>query len=374
MGSFQSVGIAPNSAFHGIIASGKKIPVAVLGATGTVGQRFIRRLANHPLFYPAYLAASERSVGKKYRDACAWHLDGEPWAGCGDMIVVACEPGQAPAPIVFSALDTEPARLAEPAFAAAGAQVFSNASTFRMDADVPLLIPEINAAHLGMIGHQRAVRGWSGSIVTNPNCTTVMLAAPLAPLEREFGIEAVMMTSMQAISGAGYPGVSAMDITSNVIPLIRNEEPKVEVESNKILGGLRGADANTEFAYADFAVSATCTRVPVIEGHTISASVRLRGNPSLADVRHALDTYIPDTAGLGLHSAPEKFLAYTDLADRPQPRRDVETDGGMRVTVGRLRECSILGFKFISMGHNTERGAAGASVLNAELALATGAI
>jgi len=381
MGSFQSATHTRpesldtrKSTLAAIIASGGRIPVAVLGATGVVGQRFLRRLAVHPFFEPVYLAASERSIGKRYRDACVWQLDGEPWAGLGDMTVVACDPGAAPAPIAFSALDTEPARLIEPAFAQAGAAVFSNASAFRMEHDVPLLIPEVNAAHLGILARQRAARGWKGAIVTNPNCTTVALAGALAPLERAFGIEAVMMTSMQAISGAGYPGVSAMDITGNVIPFIRNEEAKVEVESDKILGTLRGSGISSGLHAADFPVSATCTRVPVLEGHTITISLRLRGNPSIEEVAKAFETFVPDTAGLSLHSAPSRFLTLSDLPDRPQPRRDAEADGGMRIHVGRLRICPILGFKFVSMAHNTERGAAGASVLNAEQALATGAI
>lgn len=196
----------------------RKIPVVILGATGVVGQRFLRRLANHPVFEVAYLAASDRSTGKKYSDACTWHLSGEPYAGFGDMVVCACDPGSAPAPVAFSALDADAALRIEAEYARSGAFVFSNASAYRMDPTVPLLIPELNSAHLGILERQRAERGWKGAIVTNPNCTTVVLAGALAPLDRAFGIEAVMMTSMQAISGAGYPGVSAMDIMGNVIP------------------------------------------------------------------------------------------------------------------------------------------------------------
>ncbi|MCE1194961.1 aspartate-semialdehyde dehydrogenase [bacterium] len=350
--------------------SGRKLRAAVLGATGVVGQRFVRRLANHPDFDLVALAASERSVGKAYRDACSWHLDSEAYAGRGDMIVQACSPNAFDADLVFSALDTEPARDIEPAFAAAGAFVFSNASTYRMEEDVPLLIPELNAAHLGILERQRAVRGWPGAIITNPNCTTVVLASALAPLERAFGIEAVMMTSMQAISGAGYPGVSALDIAGNVIPYIRNEEPKVESEADKILGRLVGAGLDAAQAPAPFPISATCTRVPVNEGHTIAVSVRLKGNPSVEQVEAAFRSFVPDTANLNLHSAPDRFIVLSDNPDRPQPRRDVETDGGMRITIGRVRPCPVLGIKFVALGHNTERGAAGASVLNAELALA----
>ena len=351
-----------------------KIPVAILGATGVVGQRFLKRLADHPFFEIAYLAASDRSAGKKYKDACLWHLGGEPFAGYGDMVVSACSPDSASAPLAFSALDADVAVSIEAAYAKSGAFVFSNASAYRMEEDVPLLIPEINSDHLGILERQQARRGWKGAIVANPNCTTVMLVSPLAPLDRIFGIEAVMATSMQAISGAGYPGVSAMDIQGNVIPYIKKEEPKVESEPLKILGRLLGTGVSASFASSHFPVSATCTRVPVIEGHTIAVSVKLKGNPSVEDVVAAMESFEPDTAGLGLPSAPERFLAVSDQADRPQPRKDVEIDGGMRITVGRVRPCPILGIKFIALGHNTERGAAGASVLNAELAYVKGAL
>jgi len=360
----------------------KKIPVTILGATGVVGQRFLRRIADHPWFYPAFLAASDRSAGKRYADACQWHLGGTPYAGLGDSAVVPCTPEVAFAPIVFSALDAGPAREIEPLFAAAGSYVFSNASAFRMDEDVPLLIPELNPEHFGILSYQKAKRGWPGAIVTNPNCTTVMLAAPLAALEFRFGLSAVMVTSMQAISGAGYPGVSALDIVGNVVPFIRNEEPKVESESNKILGTFavrtRQAETGREPAAsivpAPFVVSATCTRVPVIDGHTLSISVKLKTPASFDEVADALRNFEPKTAPFGLPSAPARFMLLSDAEDRPQARKDVEEDGGMRITVGRLRPCKILDYKFISLGHNTERGAAGASVLNAEMALAMGVL
>jgi len=358
--------------FHSAFSSNKKIPVTILGATGVVGQRFLRRIADHPWFYPAFLAASDRSAGKKYAEACQWHLPGLPYAGYGDTTVVPCTPEAAFAPIVFSALDAGPAREIEPLFAAAGAYVFSNASAFRMEEDVPLLIPELNPEHFGLLTVQQAKRGWSGAIVTNPNCTTVMLAAPLAALQASFGLDAVMVTSMQAISGAGYPGVSALDIVGNVVPFIRNEEPKVESESNKILGEFVRRGEAASVAPAPFVVSATCTRVPVIDGHTLSISVRLKTKASLEEVAGAFRSFEPKTAPYSLPSAPSRFLAFLDAEDRPQPRKDVEEDGGMRIAVGRLRTCPILDFKFISLGHNTERGAAGASVLNAEMALAMG--
>lgn len=351
-----------------------KIPVTILGATGVVGQRFLRRLANHPWFEVQHLAASDRSAGKAYSHACQWHLGGEPWAGFGDKLVQPCTPEAAFAPVVFSALDTGPAKEIEPLFAQAGAMVFSNASAFRMEPDVPLLIPELNAAHLHLIEAQQRRRGWPGAIITNPNCTTVMLASALAPLYRSFGLQAVLATSMQAISGAGYPGVAAMDIVGNVIPFIRNEEPKVETESNKILGSLLEQENGPGLTPAPFKVSATCTRVPVLEGHTLSVSVKLARPASLQEVRQAFEAFVPDSAGYGLPSAPARFLVLTDAEDRPQPRRDVEEDEGMRIHVGRLRSCSILDWKFVVLGHNTERGAAGASVLNAELALAQGVL
>ncbi|MEN6499432.1 MAG: aspartate-semialdehyde dehydrogenase [Rectinema sp.] len=357
---------------HSTFSPQKRIPVTILGATGVVGQRFLRRIADHPWFYPAFLAASDRSAGKKYSEACQWHLSGLPYAGYGDMTVAPCAPEAAFSPIVFSALDTSPARDIEPLFAAAGAYVFSNASAFRMDEDVPLLIPELNPDHFALLPVQQAKRGWRGAIVTNPNCTTVMLAAPLAALQARFGLDAVMVTSMQAISGAGYPGVPALDIVGNVIPYIRNEESKVESESNKILGTLVRNGSAASVVPAPFVVSATCTRVPVIDGHTLTISVRLKTKASLEDLVDAFRTFEPKTAAYDLPSAPSRFLALLDAEDRPQPRKDVEEDGGMRITVGRLRTCSILDFKFVSLGHNTERGAAGASVLNAETALAMG--
>lgn len=363
-----------NISHHSAFSPKKKIPVTILGATGVVGQRFLRRIVEHPWFYPAFLAASDRSVGKTYSEACQWHLPGLPYAGCGDMVVVPCSPEAAFSPIVFSALDAGPAREIEPLFAAKGAYVFSNASAFRMDEDVPLLIPELNPEHFGLLDTQKAKRGWKGAIITNPNCTTVMLAAPLAALQSRFGIDAVMVTSMQAISGAGYPGVPALDIVGNVIPFIRNEEAKVESESNKILGSLTAGPGSLAITPAPFVVSATCTRVPVIDGHTLSISVRLSAKATIDEVAEAFTMFEPKTAAFSLPSAPEKFIKFFEAEDRPQARKDVEEDSGMRISVGRLRACPILDFKFISLGHNTERGAAGASVLNAEMALAMGVL
>ncbi|MCX8012918.1 MAG: aspartate-semialdehyde dehydrogenase [Rectinema sp.] len=351
------------------IHSQKRIPVTILGATGVVGQRFLSRIARHPWFYPAYLTGSERTSGRLYRDACQWHVPGEPYAGCGDVTVSPSDPEHAFSPIVFSALDAKVAREVEPLFARAGAYVFSNASAFRMEEDIPLLIPEINPDHFALIETQQTCRNWKGAIITNPNCTTVMLASALAPLHAAFGVEAVMMTSMQAISGAGYPGVSALDIAGNLIPYIQNEEPKVESESNKILGRIIRAGSGAAVIDAPFAVSATCTRVPVIDGHTLSVSVRLGKKATLEEVADAFEGFVPRTAPYHLPSAPAQFLALSPWHDRPQPRIDVDVDGGMRIHVGRVRTCPILDYKFIIMGNNIERGAAGASVLNAELAL-----
>ncbi len=348
----------------------ERIPVAVLGATGTVGQRFVRRLAGHPLFSLHCLAASERSERKRYREACEWRLDGEAYAGLGDMVLQPVTPEACRCPVVFSALDTAVAREVEPRFAAAGSFVFSNAAAFRMEEDVPLLVPEVNPEHLALVKRQQQVRGWRGAIVTNPNCTTTVLVMALAPLHRAFGVEAVLVTSMQAVSGAGYPGVPSLDIIGNIVPHIRGEEEKVEEETPKLLGafgplGIRPADVT---------VSALCHRVPVLDGHTEAVSVRLRGNPGPAEVARALDQWRARPQELGLPTAPGRPVHVTEAPDRPQVRRDVEKDQGMAVHVGRIRPCPILGLKFSLLGHNTERGAAGGSLLNAELALAEGVL
>lgn len=347
-----------------------RIPVAVLGATGVVGQRFVRRLAGHPMFEIKALTASDRSAGKKYRDACEWRLDGEPYGGLGDLELLPSEPERAQSRIAFSALDSGPAKDIEPAFAAWGAHVFSNAATYRMETDMPLLVPEVNPGHLALLPGQRARRGWKGSILTNPNCTTTVLVMALAPLHEAFGVETVMMTSMQAVSGAGYPGVASLDILGNVLPHIRGEEEKVEVETGRLLGkvvdGLAVSDPMT--------VSALCWRVPVLEGHSESVSVRLKGNPTPDQVREVLAAWRPRPQQLGLPSAPEVPVRVHTAENRPQVRRDVELDGGMSVHVGRVRPCPVLGIKFALLGHNTERGAAGGSILNAELAVAEKAL
>ena len=355
-----------------IIRPSSRLPVTVLGATGVVGQRFVRRLAAHPWFEIRHLAASERSVGKRYAEACDWRLGGEPYAGLADQVLAPCTPEAAPAGIVFSALDTEPARSVEPRFAAAGAWVFSNASAFRMAPDVPLVVPEVNAAHLALVPRQRRARGFSGVIVCNPNCTATVLVMALAPLHAAFGVEAVLMSSMQAVSGAGYPGVPALDILGNVIPYIRGEEDKVEEETRKMLGALSGEAVVPAAAH----VSALCHRVPVLDGHTEAVSVRLAGDPAPGLVREVLASFRSLPQELALPSAPLPPLVVHDRPERPQPRLDLgenaEPASGMTVHVGRVRECPVLGVKFTLLGHNAERGAAGASILNAELAVATG--
>jgi aspartate-semialdehyde dehydrogenase len=344
----------------------QRIEVGILGATGMVGQQFIRLLSAHPWFKPAWLAASGRSEGKAYGDAVTWRLDTPPPDDVCRMEVQACTPGKGPR-LVFSALDAAVATDLEPAFAAAGHLVISNTRTARMDPAVPLVIPEVNPDHLGLIRRQRRERGWSGAIVTNPNCSTVVIAMVLAPL-RVFGLRSAMVTTLQAVSGAGYPGVPSLDILGNVIPAISGEEEKIETENQKILG-----------AYADEAVtahtvvvSAQTTRVPVIDGHTVSLSVALDSRPSPDDVRAALRSFSGKPQALGLPTAPHPPIDVSDAPDRPQPRLDVGKGGGMTVTVGRVRRCPILGTKLVAMGHNTVRGAAGAALLNAELMLADG--
>ena len=342
------------------------IEVGVLGATGMVGQQFLRLLDRHPVFSPAWLAASERSEGRPYQDATTWRLPGAPPAYTRDRRVEAATPGRGPR-LVFSALDAAAAADLEPAFAAAGQIVVSNARSFRLMEDVPLLVPEINPDHLALIGVQRRARGWSGAIVTNPNCSTVVLAIALAPL-RPFGIRTVLTTTLQAVSGAGYPGVPSFDIIGNVIPEIGGEEDKIETEANKILGTLTEGKVSPHPAV----VSAHTNRVPVIDGHTLTISVALESCPSVEDVASAMRVWRGRPQALRLASAPDPPLAVLEDPFRPQPRLDAGRGGGMTVSVGRIRPCPVLGTKFVALGHNTVRGAAGAAILNAELMLADG--
>ncbi len=338
-----------------------KIKAGVLGATGAVGQRFIEQLKDHPWFELTSLAASERSAGKKYSEAAKWRLESELPSDIAEMTVVNVDPKEVDANIVFSALPADEAKTAEPAFAAAGCAVASNTSSYRMVADVPLLIPECNQEHLDLIKVQKERRGWDGYLTTNPNCTTIMFTLALKPLMK-FSISTVHVASMQAVSGAGYEGVPSMAILGNVIPYIGGEEEKEETEPQKILGFFDGE----RIVDADFTVSASCHRVPVMDGHTEAVWVTMRDNPSPEEVRQAM---IEFNSNLGdLPTSPEKALIVKDELDRPQPRLDRNRGKGMSVSVGRIRS----GIRFICMGHNTVRGAAGASMLNAELLVKKG--
>lgn len=337
----------------------RKYRVGILGATGTVGQRFIQLLEHHPQFEITALAASDRSAGKSFAEACAWKLAGDIPEGVREITVQPIEP-PIDCDIVFSSLPSPVARETEEAFARAGYPVISNSSVYRMDEDVPLLIPEINPDHLGLIDVQQTKRGFGkGFIATNPNCAVASFAPPLAALDRKFGVESAIVTTMQAISGAGYPGVASLDIIDNVLPYIAGEEPKVETEAQKILGKFNG----TSIQKADFTVSAQCFRVNVIDGHTASVRVKLKGNSTLEEVIAAMTEF----PSLGLHSSPERFIEVLDEPSRPQPRLDRDRGNGMTVTVGRVFPDNIFDYRFVALSHNTVRGAAGSTILNAEL-------
>lgn len=340
--------------------------MAVLGATGAVGQTFVRLLEGHPWFRLAELAASERSAGKTYAEATRW-IEGVMPPEVAAMPVTRCDPAVVQSPVVFSALDATAAAELEPAFARAGRFVLSNAKNFRMEHDVPLVIPEVNAAHLALLDGQHS-RGWTGGVVTNANCAATVAAMALAPLHERFEVTEVFLATMQAVSGAGYPGVPSLDILGNVIPFIGDEEPKLEREMQKMLGRVSGARIEP----AAFRVSAHANRVAVEHGHTVACSVRFKVKPSLADALKVLREWRGAPEVAGLPSAPERALVVTDAPDRPQPRRDVMAGNGMTVTVGRVREDAIFDLRLVAMGHNTIRGAAGCSVLNAELLATTG--
>jgi len=345
----------------------RRTPVAVLGATGAVGQTFIRLLAEHPWFRLAELAASERSTGRPYAEAAKWVGNSDMPADIRGMIVRACDPAEITSRIVFSALDASVAGDVETAFARAGRMVLSNAKNFRMEADVPLVIPEVNADHLALLDAQRVNRGWKGGIVTNANCASIMAVMPLAPLHEAFGIRKLFIATMQAVSGAGYPGVPSLDILGNVVPYIKDEEPKIETEIQKMLG--RRVDMHIE--PAPITISAHANRVAVENGHTVCLSIGFEQRVSAVDALEVLRAWRGDTSSHGLPSSPDRALVVSDLPDRPQPRRDVDAGGGMTVTVGRVRDDALFDVKLVAMGHNTIRGAAGASVLNAELLVAT---
>ena len=339
-----------------------KVKVGVLGATGAVGQRFVQLLEGHPWFEISALAASDRSAGKPYGEACRWLLRTPMPGAMRNMTVQPCEP-ELDAELVFSALPGDQARTVEPSFAQAGYMVSSNTATHRMEADVPLLIPEVNPDHLALIEVQRRNHGRTGFIVTNPNCSTIALALALKPLHDAFGLDKVMVTTMQAISGAGYPGVSALDILDNVIPYIGGEEAKMESEPLKLLGTLAGDHVQD----ADFAISTQCNRVHVLDGHLEAVSVAFRVPATADDVAAALAKFRAEPQELGLPSAPAHPVVVHRGIDRPQPRRDRDIEGGMASVVGRIRPCPILDYKFVVLGHNTIRGAAGCAILNAEL-------
>ncbi len=339
--------------------------VGILGATGMVGQQFVRLLEGHPWFRLAWVGASERSRGRRYGDL-PWRLGGSVPAFARDLLVEAPRPGRAPR-LLFSALDAASAARYEHAFAQAGHLVVSNARTHRFDDDVPLLIPEVNADHLGLLAAQRAGRGWSGAIVTNPNCSTTFLALVLAAC-RPFYPRRVTVTTFQAASGAGHPGVASWDLLGNVVPFIDGEEEKIEHETTKILGTCTGRAVTP----APIAISAQAARVPVLDGHTEAISVGFDRAPAEADLVAALGGFTGLPSDVALPSAPAAPIVYLTERDRPQPRLDACRGGGMTVSVGRVRRCPVLDYKLVALGHNTIRGAAGAAILNAELLAARG--
>ena len=347
-----------------------KWPVAILGATGAVGQMFVRLLAVHPWFEIAELAASERSAGKKYGEVTRWLEGPVPPPAIQARRVIACDPGVVGAPIVFSALDATVAGEVEMAFAKAGKFVLSNAKNFRMEPDVPLVIPEVNGDHLGLLACQRQRRGWTGAIVTNANCSATVAAVALAPLHQKFGIRQLFLSTMQAVSGAGYPGVPSLDILGNVIPYIVDEEPKLEREMLKLLGRYEDGEVTS----ATFKISAHTNRVPVEHGHTICMTAGFEETPTPEAAIETMRSWegLPSTTRLP--TRPQHPLVVSDAPDRPQPKRDVNAGAGMTVTVGRVRRDAILDLRMVALGHNTIRGAAGGSVLNAELLASNGAL
>jgi aspartate-semialdehyde dehydrogenase len=347
-----------------------KHPIGILGATGMVGQRFIQLLENHPWFEIVWLAASDRSSGKTYGEAAKWRLDTPLPERIARMIVSPADPDRAPK-IVFAALDAAIARELEPLFANAGCAVVSNSSAFRMAPNVPLVIPEVNAEHLHLIEEQPSRKGSGGYMVTNPNCSAIGLVLALKPIEERFGLEQILVTTMQAVSGAGYPGVPSMDILGNVVPYIGNEEEKLEAETLKLLGRLEGHSVVPLPAR----VSAHCNRVAVEDGHTESVSIKLGnklGRPATREDLLAAWAEFRPLAGQDLPMAPEQPIEWAPQNDRPQPRLDRNRGKGMAVTVGRLRPCNVLDWKFTVLSHNTIRGAAGAAILNAELLASLG--
>jgi aspartate-semialdehyde dehydrogenase len=348
----------------------RKIPIAILGATGAVGQRMIQLLAGHPWFEIAALTGSDRTIGRPYGELVRWVLDDAPPADIARMIVQPSDTVQDVA-IALSALPTDIAQAIEPLWAARVA-VCSNASTYRMAADVPLIIPEVNADHLAMIERQRAERGWKGCLITNPNCAAIGIVMALKPLHDAFGVKTVHVATLQAVSGAGYPGVASLDILENIIPNIANggEEAKIESEPRKLLG--RVVDGRV--IEAQIGISAQATRVPVIDGHTALLSVAFERKPTVEQAIAALEAFQAPEQVRGLPSAPAQPIIVRREADRPQPRRDRDTGKGMSAVVGRVRACPLLDLRLVALSHNTIRGAAGGALLNAELLVATGVV
>ncbi len=348
----------------------RKIPIAILGATGAVGQRMIQLLAGHPWFEIAALTGSDRTVGRPYGELVRWVLDDAPPADIARMIVLPSDTVQDVA-IALSALPTEIAKEIEPLWAARVA-VCSNASTYRMTPDIPLIIPEVNADHLAMIDRQRAERGWQGCLITNPNCAAIGIVMALKPLHDAFGVKTVHVATLQAVSGAGYPGVASLDILENIIPNIANggEEAKIESEPRKLLGSV----VDGRVAEAKIGISAQATRVPVIDGHTALLSVAFVRKPSVEQAIAALESFQAPEQVRGLPSAPAQPIVVRRETDRPQPRRDRDTGKGMSAVIGRVRECPLLDLRLVALSHNTIRGAAGGALLNAELLVATGVV
>jgi len=348
----------------------ESIPVAVLGATGSVGQRFIQLLDNHPWFRVTALAGSDRSIGQRYSQVCRWVLPESMPHWARDIVVVPVSPDKMDAQIVFSALPSPFARQVEPEFARYGMTVCSNASAFRREPDVPLLLPEVNPDHAALVHTQRRKRDWRGCIVTNPNCTSTGLTVALKALQDTIGLQRAFVVSLQALSGAGYPGVPSLDVIDNVIPYIEGEEEKVEWEPLKMLGTIRG----DELALAEVQISAHTNRVAVSDGHLVCVSLELARPASLEEVRRALLNYQAPEASCDLPSTPQPVIALSDQDDRPQPRLDRMAGKGMTTLVGRIRPDPLFHYKFVVLSHNTIRGAAGGSIYNAELLVKQGLV
>ncbi|MGE5221734.1 MAG: aspartate-semialdehyde dehydrogenase [Omnitrophica WOR_2 bacterium] len=348
----------------------ERIPVVILGSTGSVGQRFVQLLDRHPWFEVVGLTGSDRTTGQLYGHACHWVLPEPIPAYARDMVVLASDPKAIPARVAFSALPAGLARELEPQYAWAGITVCSNASAFRREPDVPILLPEVNPDHAGLVERQRRERGWEGCIVTNANCTSTGLAVALKPLQDAFGLRRALVVSLQALSGAGYPGVASLDILDNAIPYIEGEEDKVEWEPRKMLGKIQGE----EIVPAGFLVSAHTNRVAVSEGHLVCASVELETLASVDEARQVLQGYQAPGISRDLPSAPHPVIQVMEAGDRPQPRLDRYAGKGMTTVAGRLRPDPLFHLKFVVLSHNTIRGAAGGSIYNAELLVKSGMI